>query len=283
MKEKRRKVQKFISKIFFGIVITFAILGVINTFTFYKNGVYNDSLYLQEMDSSYAIYALQIPKEVDFAGEKMPIENFDVREALDRELLKVSYWHSELFLYLKRANRFFPDIERILKENGIPDDFKYLAVTESGLKNAVSRAGARGYWQFMESTAKSYGLIVNREVDERYHFEKSTKAACKFLKDAYRKYNNWTMAAASYNVGQGNIDRQVTRQKQKSYYDLLLNKETSRYVYRTVAIKLIMSNPQKYGFRIREKDLYPKISYYELEVDSSITNIAAFAKKHNTN
>ncbi len=283
MKEKRRKVLKTISRVSFSIIVVLAILGAINIFTFSKNGVLHDSLYTQKIDSTYAVYAMPIPEETDFAGERMPLENFDVRESLDLEILKVSYWHSELFLYLKRAKRFFPDIERILKENGIPDDFKYLAVAESGLVNAVSPAGAKGYWQFLESTAKSYDLTVNKEVDERYHFEKSTKAACRFLKDAYQKYGNWTMAAASYNVGQGNIDKQITKQKQKSYYDLLLNKETSRYIFRTVAIKLIMSDPHKYGFRFREKDLYPKIPVYEIEVDSTISNITAFAIKHNTN
>jgi hypothetical protein len=153
--------------------------------------------------------AVTLPEEMNFAGEKIPLENFDVRESLDKELLVNTYWHSQTFLLIKRANRFFPEIEPILKKNGIPDDFKFLALAESGLTNAVSPAGAAGIWQFVKSTAIEYGMEVNAEVDERYNVVKSTEAACRFLKHSYNMYNSWTMAAASYNMGRSGLNRQI--------------------------------------------------------------------------
>jgi hypothetical protein len=231
----------------------------------------------------YGVYAMPTPDSLYFAGERVPLENFDVRESLDMELHKVSYWHSEMFLYLKRANRFFPIIEPILKKNGIPDDFKYICVAESGLTNAVSPAKAEGFWQFMSSTAKSYGLEVNTEVDERYNVKKSTQAACKYLKRKYARYGSWTLAAASYNAGDGGVVKFKNYQGVKSYYDLALYKETGRYVYRALAMKLIMENPQNYGFNYTKKDLYPVIDTKTIKVDSAITNLAVFAKKQGTN
>ncbi len=265
------------------ILITFAIIGIISLFIFAKDYLNSDKPYNDLRDSTYSVYALPVPDTVTFAGELVPIENFDVREALDKELHKITYWHSETFLYLKRAHRYFPIIEKILKENGIHDDFKYLAVAESGLSDVVSPAGATGFWQFMKKTAQSYGLEVNNEVDERYHIRKSTKAACTFLNDAHRKYGDWALTAASYNMGQGNLDRQIKKQKNKNYYELLLNSETSRYVYRIIAFKLILSNPQNYGFKFRKKDLYPQISSYEVKLDSSVSDFAAYAMHFKTN
>jgi len=222
-----------------------------------------------------------LPTHINFCGENVPDDTFYVSEQLDREILVNTYWHSNTLLIFKIAYRWLPIIEPILKENGIPDDFKYLAIIESNLKNVTSPAGAKGYWQLMEKTAKQYGLIVNKEVDERYNVEKATVAACKYLKDAHRKFGSWTLAAASYNMGIGGLNKRLTQQEVKSYYDLLLNEETARYVYRTLAIKMIFNNPSKYGFTLREKDLYPPLSYHTVEVDSSVTSWLAFAQEQN--
>jgi membrane-bound lytic murein transglycosylase D len=234
-------------------------------------------------DSFYSVKAVKIPQDLEFAGEKVPVENFDTRESLDMELLINVYWHSQTFLLIKKANRYFPVIEKILKEYNVPDDFKYLAIAESGLSNVVSPSEAVGFWQLLEETAKDYGIEVSKEVDERYDLEKSTEAACRFFLESYKKYNNWTMAAASFNAGVRGIDRQIERQKETSYYNLLLGGETARYVFRAVALKLVLTDPEKYGFQIDESDLYPEIPYYTVEVDSSITDMADFAKTHSTN
>jgi membrane-bound lytic murein transglycosylase D len=271
-------------KISLTILVGFAATGIISLFIFAKDYFIVDKTpYKQLKDSTYSVYALPMPDSVYFAGERVPLEQFDVKESLDKELHKITYWHSETFLYFKRAYRFFPTIEKILAEQNVPDDFKYLAVAESGLSNAVSPAGATGFWQFMKKTAQSYGLEVNDQVDERYHLEKSTVAACKFLKDAYKKYGDWALVAASYNMGSGNLDKQMKRQNNRNYYDLLLNPETSRYVYRLVAFKLIMNDPHSYGFKFRKKDLYPEIPTYTVTLDSAVTDFAAYAQYHGTN
>ena len=231
----------------------------------------------------YGVKAVKIPENLEFAGEKVPVENFDTRERLDMELLINTYWHSQTFLNIKKANRYFPVIEKILKINNIPDDFKYLAIAESGLSNAVSPKRAVGFWQLMEETAKEHGLEVSKEVDERYHLEKSTEAASMFFKESFEKYNNWTLSAASFNAGVRGIDRQIERQKQHNYYDLLLNEETSRYIFRALALKQVLSNPAEYGFHFDKSDLYPEILYYTVKVDTAITDIAKFAELHSTN
>ena len=168
-----------------------------------------------------------------------------------------------------------------MKKNGIPDDFKYLALIESGLQNVVSPAGAAGYWQFMKTTAKEYGLQINGEVDERYNVEKATEAACHYLKDSYDIYGDWSLVAASYNAGKGRISRELDRQKAKSYFDLLLVEETGRYVFRILAVKHIFENPKKFGFNIRKADLYPVLEYTTVEVDSAVSSFASFAKEQN--
>jgi membrane-bound lytic murein transglycosylase D len=234
-------------------------------------------------DSFYSVRAVKIPQNLEFAGEKVPVENFDTRESLDMELLINAYWHSQTFLLIKKANRYFPPIEKILKEYNVPDDFKYLAIAESGLTNVVSPRKAVGFWQLLEETAKENGLEVSKEVDERYDPEKSTRAACRFMLESYEKYNSWTLAAASFNAGVRGIDRQIDRQKETSYYDLLLPDETARYIFRAVALKIIMTDPEKYGFYLDKSDLYPEIPYYTVEMDSSITDMADFAKAHSTN
>jgi hypothetical protein len=230
----------------------------------------------------HLITSPHIPEKVEFAGELLPLDFFDVRESLERELIVNMNFHSSTLQYLKRITRYFPVIEPILAANGIPDDFKYLALIESDLMNKVSPKGATGFWQFMKAAASDYKLEVNAEVDERYHFEKSTEAACRYLNDAYRVFGNWTMAAASYNMGRGGLSNQVKRQQCNYYYDLLLNDETMRYIYRIAAVKLIMCDPQKYGFYVPEDEKYRAIPYTEVEVKTA-ADWVDFAFKHQTN
>ena len=234
--------------------------------------------YKEAFAAHYHLYSPPIPAEVSFAGEAVPIERCDVREALDRELLVNVYWQSNLLLYCKRAYRWFPVIEPILKANDIPEDFKYLALIESGLMNVTSPAKASGFWQFLKETGIAHGLEINDEVDERYHLEKATVAACKYLKNSYKQYKSWVLAAAAYNMGDGGVKKSIEKQQNSSYWDLLLNEETSRYVYRILAAKIILSNPQQYGIRLRIVDLYqPIVPTTTLEVDTSINNLVDFA------
>ena len=221
--------------------------------------------------------AYYFPTAVDFAGENTPLNIADVNERFERELLVNANLQASTILILKRANRAFPIIEPILKKNGIPDDFKYLAVIESALLNAVSSAGARGVWQFMPETAKEKGMEVNDCVDERYHLEKSTEAACKYLLAAKSKFGSWTLAAASYNGGMTGVNKQIEIQKVSNYYDLLLNDETSRYVFRILALKEIMKNPEKFGFDIPKQELYELFPTRKIEIDSTVNNLADLA------
>ncbi len=227
--------------------------------------------------------AVEVPENIDFAGEIVPVKDVDVYERLDRELLVNTYLHSSTVLNFKRANKFFPVIEPILKEYGVPDDFKYLAVIESNLQNVTSPAGAKGIWQFMPATAKQFGLEVSPTVDERYHLEKSTVAACKYLLGAKEKLGSWTLAAASYNAGMNGIDSKLTKQEVADYYNLLLNSETSRYLFRIVAVKQIMQNPDKYGFDFQPEDLYQYTPNHKVEVDSSIIDLTKFAAEQGIN
>lgn len=224
-----------------------------------------------------------VPEKVDFCGEQTPLKLDDVRERFDREVLVNANLHASTLLIIKRANRVFPMIEPILEKYNIPDDFKYVAVIESALMNAVSPAGARGIWQFMPETAREKGMEVNEYIDERYHLEKSTHAACKYFLTAKNKFGNWTMSAASYNAGMSGIQKQIDFQKENSYYDLLLNEETSRYIFRILALKSIMENPKDFGFDISTQNLYPVISTRKVVVDSTITDLATFARTEGTN
>ncbi len=238
---------------------------------------------IRSPDKGYKVLPVTIPQAMIFAGEEVPLDNFDVREALDRELLINTYWQSHTALLLKRANRHFPTIVPILKEHGIPEDMKFIPVAESDITHATSPAGAVGFWQFLKSTAREYGLEVNDEVDERYHVVKSTEAACRFLKSARERFGSWTMAAAAYNMGRSGLLRQVDRQKTLNYYDLLLNAETGRYVYRLLALKLIMEDPEAYGFIFDQEDLYPRIPTYQVTVDGSVKDFAEFASRYHIN
>ncbi|MDA3954310.1 MAG: lytic transglycosylase domain-containing protein [Bacteroidales bacterium] len=265
----------------------FTLIGLIVAFIVFINSQSNiksaDTYYQQALQKTYSVFSLALPTKLSFADEVVPMDNFDVRESIDQELLVNTYWQSQTILFIKRANKYFPEIEAILKEKGIPDDFKYLVLAESGLKNAVSPSGAVGVWQLLDGTAKDYGLEVNSEVDERYHLKKSTEAACDYIKDAQELFGTWTMAAAAYNVGRKGLMQQVNRQKEDNYYNLLLNNETGRYIYRILAIKLILENPDQFGFHVREKDMYALVPTYEVKVDSSVKDFADFAKKHAIN
>jgi len=243
----------------------------------------NDAHYEREIKMNYRNYALPIPKYIDFCGDVVPVDRLDVRESLDRELLVNTYWHSQTFLFFKRANRYFPVIEPILSAHKVPDDFKYLALIESGFANVVSPAGASGFWQFMKATAQRYDLVINDEVDERYNLEKATKAACQYLLNSYRLFNSWTLAAAAYNMGDNGLRNQLNRQNVTDYYDLHLNQETARYVFRILAIKAIFENPKLYGFYFRESDLYPPVKTEILYVDTSIENLSMFALEQGIN
>ena len=224
-----------------------------------------------------------LPKSVTFCGEEFPLVNFDVRERLDRELIVNAYYHSSTIQGLKRANRYFPEIEKALRENGIPDDFKYLCLIESGLSQAVSPAGAKGFWQFMPATAKEFNLTVNNQVDERLDVTKSTTAACKYLKNAQNKFNNWMLTAASYNAGMGGIQNALDDQLVDRYFDLHLNNETSRYVFRILAMKIIFENPEAYGFSKEQIELYEPIPTRKVVVKNSISNLKEWEKKNGSN
>ncbi|MDA8898111.1 lytic transglycosylase domain-containing protein [Flavobacteriaceae bacterium] len=229
------------------------------------------------------VFALDIAEAYSFAGETVTLDEHDLRERMDKELLVNTYWQSNMMLMIKRSNKYFPTIERILKEEGVPDDFKYLAVIESGLENVNSPAGAKGFWQIMKTTGREMGLEVNSNVDERYHIENATRVACTYLKKAKKKLGSWTLAAASYNRGISGINRLLEKQQAETYYDLLLNSETRRYVFRILAMKEILSNPTRYGFVFEVQDLYTEIPVYTVEVDTAISNIARFAKTMGVN
>ncbi|CAI8312769.1 MAG: Membrane-bound lytic murein transglycosylase D [Flavobacterium sp. SCGC AAA160-P02] len=232
---------------------------------------------------TYNIKALKIPSNLTFSGEKVPTNRDDVKERMDRELLVNTYWQSNGLLLIKRAHKYFPVIEPLLEKYGIPNDFKYLAVAESGLQNNTSSAGASGFWQFLKSSAREYGLEVNSNVDERYNLEKATKVAADYLKKSKDRFGSWTLAAAAYNAGNSRIAKNLQKQQVDNYYDLLLNTETSRYIFRIVALKEVLSNPKKYGFEFQDEDLYRLAKTKVVTVDTVITNIASFAKGFNIN
>lgn len=266
------------------IVITaFTALGIGLTLPFLVgNNMLNPEQESVKSEVPYCVTSPTVPGKVNFAGQEIGLQRYDLRERMDRELMAFTYMHSSTLLSIKRANRYFPVIEPILKANGIPDDFKYLALIESGL-NPIARspAGAIGLWQFMPNTAKQFGLEVNNNVDERYHVEKATVATCKYLKQAYKKYNNWICVAASYNAGQGRISSELNKQLATQAMDLWLNEETSRYMFRLLAAKQVVNNPQQYGFLLKREHLYPSIPYTEVTLTTGIANLAQFAKDKN--
>ncbi len=226
---------------------------------------------------------IELPESMTFCGEEVPLDLFYVRERLERELLVNIYRHSTTILQLKRTSRWFPVMEPILEQQGLPKDFKYLAMIESELTNVVSPSKAVGFWQFLESTGKEFGLEINKEVDMRYNVEKETVAACKYLKESYRKFGSWTSAAAAYNCGNGRISRTMDEQRVSSYYDMRLPEETQRYVFRILALKLITENPEKYGFQIGSNGWYQPFETKTVTVTQSIPNLVDFAFEQGTN
>ena len=246
------------------------------------SSLWGDSGTSQQTEEIQNVVIPKLPAQADFAGERVPLEYFDVRESLQREMLIINYWHGSLSYIVQLSGRYEGMIRQILREEGVPEDFFYLCVAESSLQPASSPAGAKGYWQFLSGTAKDYGLEVNSEVDERYNWEKATRAACKYFKKGYEKYGTWTLSAASYNVGMANIDSRIGYQSIKDYYDMQLPLETARYVYRAVAFKTIMNNLKDYGFNIAEEDKYRPIECKVVEVKGPVGNWSDFARKHNT-
>lgn len=228
------------------------------------------------------VHPVRISDDVFFAGEKVPLNDLDVRERFDKELMVNTFWHSNTMLNFKLANKYFEIIDKILVEEGIPLDFRYLAVAESGLRNVKSPAGACGVWQIMKATGKSYGLTINDEIDERYHLEKATKVACDYLNEANKKFGNWALAAASYNMGMPGLQKRLDEQLVDNYYDLFLNTETARYMYRILAYKMVFENTKKFGLNIETDDLYEPLQYEVMNMGGSIKDLAQFAKDHNT-
>ncbi len=268
-------------KIILSCFITILGIALLNNFIFSVNDP--DEEYAKLFKENQHTYSLNTPKELSFADEKVPLNIFDVRERIDRELMVNVYWQSQTLLLIKRAHRWFPVIEPILKKNNVPDDFKYLSVAESGLTNVVSPANAVGFWQFVEATGKTLGLEINDEVDERYSVERSTEAACLFFNKAHDQFGSWTLAAASYNMGTTGLDKQIEKQKALNYYDLLLSDETFRYVFRILAMKEVMTHPVQYGFYFRLQDLYSPFEYKTLTIDSSISDFADFSIQNKIN
>jgi membrane-bound lytic murein transglycosylase D len=258
--------------------IVIAIVAVLCSYTgklIFKddNKAYHDAFV-----RNYKIFSVDVPEKLDFCGETVPIDHYFVRESFDRELLATTFWHSNTILMFKRAYRWAPVLLPVLLKNKVPEDIFYLCMAESGLDNVVSPAGAAGFWQIMKSTANEQGLEVTAEVDERNNVIKSTQAACKILNGSYTKYKSWTLAAAAYNMGPDALDKSIAAQKCDNYYDLNLNRETLRYIYRILAIKTIFKNPVHYGFYLRKKDFYPPVPTQTITVDTTIAELADFAK-----
>lgn len=269
--------------------LTALFLGAVFYFYYWSDKIYLEKPVDRQSiinEKNEIVQSIKVPPHdlvKKFAGEPIPYEqNFELRERIDREIIIQCFSHSRTVMVLKRAGRWFPIIDSILLQNGIPSDFKYLAVIESDLSNVVSPAGASGFWQFMNNTAVEFGLEISEDVDERYHVEKSTVTACKYLQKAYSKFNNWTLAAASYNMGMGGVQSAIDEQKQLSYYDLYLNQETSRYIARIIAAKSIFENPTAYGFTISNRDLYPQIPYRNVLVTQTIADLNKFALENGT-
>jgi membrane-bound lytic murein transglycosylase D len=237
----------------------------------------------QEVLASSAVVFPDLPQSMEFAGTTIDLRDEDLRERLDREVLMTAYYQSAWIGAIKRANRYFPEIERILKEEGIPNDFKYLAIIESNLQQAVSPVGAQGFWQFMPATAKLYDLKMDAEIDERLNIEKSTHAACRYLKDAHRTLNDWVMTTASYNRGVGGVIDDMEWQETEHYFDTYQNSETGRYVFRLLATKLIYENPEAYGFYPDKMELYEPFRVQRVVVEETIPNLALWANEQGFN
>jgi hypothetical protein len=262
-------------------IIYLTIGGIITTIIFFVFSGFKNEKIVEISSVEYKNFEIRtpiIPSEVYIFGERVPLESFDIYERLERELIVNTYLHSATLLGLKRSGRWFPIIEKILRENNVPDDFKYLAVAESNLENVISSAGATGFWQFMEAAGKKYGLEINEQIDERYHVEKSTQAACDYLKEAYQKFGSWTLAAAAYNAGFNGIEKWSNIQQSRNFYNLLLNTETSRYIFRIAALKIIYENPREFGFALTQDEKYHPLKTTEIVLDSSVSDFTSYAQ-----
>ncbi|NOT37454.1 MAG: lytic transglycosylase domain-containing protein [Saprospiraceae bacterium] len=264
--------MKNIGKLSFFVVILCLVAA---SFTFFS---YSDKSNNIVESIPQKIIGIKLFSKMEFAGEEVPVKNPDVAERLERELIINTYQHTSTLLHLKLANRYLPTVEKVFREEGVPDDLKYLAVAESSLRNAVSSAGAKGIWQFRDAAAKDFGLLVSEYVDERNHFEKSTRAACKYLKQLKERFGTWSLACAAYNMGPTALATSLKEQEENSYYDLNLNDETNRYLFRIIAIKEIMKNPDRFGYFLSDSDYYITHSKSrELKIDTSISNLSRFA------
>jgi membrane-bound lytic murein transglycosylase D len=268
-----KRILVILAILFAGFLFIFAMVESLNSDKEYRRLFYRN----------YRVLTPEVPANMDFAGEKVPLDNEFNRETLEREIMANTYMHSSTIMMFKRAYRWFPVIEPILKKNNIPDDFKYLALAESNLANSVSPSGAEGYWQFLKPTGQRYGLEITEEVDERYNVGKATEAACKYFLENYDQFKNWTLVAAAFNRGPEGVSRAMEKQGASNYYDLFFVDETARYVFRILALKQIYNHPVKYGYYLREKDLYPPIPTYTVTIDTPITDLPAFAKKMKIN
>ena len=272
--------HKSIFRLYLSLLICLAFLSACSQS---ESSIKNAKGPIQTDEISEQFHLPKLPISIDFCGDNFQLDNFDIRERLDKEIIVNSYYHSSTIQGLKRANRYFPAIEKALEANGIPDDFKYLCLIESSLTQAISPAGAKGFWQFMPTTAKEFGLVINNQIDERLDVKKSTAAACQYLKNANSKFDDWMLTAASYNRGIGGIQRALEEQQVNRYFDLHLTNETSRYVFRILALKLIFENPEAYGFSKKEIELYEPIPTREVRVTSSISDLKSWAKSKGTN
>ena len=267
-------------KLIWTFISLLTLLGLIDFFSFSTT---DPSIELnRENEVIFRVKGFEYDHNINFCGEKVPLHSQDIFERLDREMIKNAYWHSEIILFYKRYGKYWPEIEPIFKKYKIPKDFIYLLMIESGFDNLVSPAGASGFWQIMEKTAQDYGLEVTSEIDERYNVEKSTEAACKYLKEAYKKFGSWTAVAASYNMGMGGLQKRMNVQNSDNVYDLLLNIETSRYIFRIIAVKEIIENPDKFGFNLKPRDQYKPIKGKKIEIKET-TNLYELAKKEGVN
>ena len=263
-----------------GLIILIVLSKLFISSTYLKT---SDKLHQQYFNKQYGIYSVVHPNNLSFANEYCPTTSNEIFERVDKELLKNIYWQSNTLLYFKRSKKYFPIIEKILETNNIPNDFKYLALIESGLENVFSPSGAAGFWQIMRGTGKEYGLEVNYAIDERFNLEKSTQVACDYLNKAYKEFGSWTLAAASYNMGISGLKRKIKSQGTNNYYNLHLSSETSRYVFRILVVKEILENPQNYGFVFRQDDLYTYPEVDLIKIDSTIADLNKFAQSHEIN
>lgn len=262
------------------IILSLAAIAL-GIFVFATQKPDDEDFYCQNVKDNLHNFSAPLPKTLTFCGEEVPMDNVFVREALDRELTSLMYQHSTTFLVLKRAWRYFPEIEQYLRECSAPEDLKYLCTAESALSNVVSPAKAEGFWQFMAQTAKQYNLVVRDDYDERYNLKKATYAAAKYLKASRSRLGDWALACAAYNCGEGGLRNRMSEQGIKSYWKLALNNETARYVYRILAYKILMQNPQQYGYYLRKQDAHQPLEYTTLTIDSTINDLPAFTQQIN--